>query len=152
MPGIYPMREAAGAVGLSLRTVRYYRKAGLVVPSARVAVRHYDEFGIDPGSEGWLLYTDETLERLRLLKPMKPLRFSLEEMKDCLRLRNRLAAGVMNAAQLERVVERLEGYVRKAGGRVQQGRQQLDMADEFSGQIRRLVNRFGGDGSRPHSI
>lgn len=63
----------AESVGLSLRTVRYYEEVGLVEPAART-------------SGGFRLYTPEQEERLRILKTMKPLGFSLDEMRGFIQL------------------------------------------------------------------
>ena len=61
--------EAAERVGLSLRTVRYWEEVGLVTPSARSIGR-------------FRLYSEADLERLLLLKQMKPLGLTLEEMRE----------------------------------------------------------------------
>lgn len=63
----------AERVGLSLRTVRYYEEMGLVTPSAR-------------SKGGFRLYGAEDEQRLLVLKTMKPLGFSLEQMSDLVAL------------------------------------------------------------------
>jgi DNA-binding transcriptional MerR regulator len=63
----------ADKVGLSLRTVRYYEEVGLVEPATR-------------STGGFRLYTPDQEERLLIIKAMKPLGFSLEEMRDFLQL------------------------------------------------------------------
>lgn len=63
----------AERVGLSLRTVRYYEEMGLVTPSAR-------------SKGGFRLYGAEEEQRLLVLKTMKPLGFSLEQMSDLVAL------------------------------------------------------------------
>lgn len=60
-------------VGLSLRTVRYYEEMGLVKPTTRT-------------KGGFRLYGPEQEERLRVLKAMKPLGFTLDEMRDLVQL------------------------------------------------------------------
>jgi DNA-binding transcriptional MerR regulator len=51
-------------------------------------IRHYDEVGILPATSrtegGFRVYTEEDLERLMVIRRMKPLGFSLEEMTDLL--------------------------------------------------------------------
>lgn len=49
--------EAAEGAGLSIRTIRHYEEAGLVVPSAR-------------SDGGFRLYTEADLDRLRVVKRM----------------------------------------------------------------------------------
>lgn len=68
----------ADRVGLSLRTVRYYEEIGLIEPAAR-------------SQGGFRLYGFEQEERLRVLKAMKPLGFSLEEMRDLVDLLDEVA-------------------------------------------------------------
>ena len=78
--GLHQIGEVAEAVGISLRTIRYYEEVGIVVPSGR-------------SGGGFRLYTDHDIERLRDVKAFKPLEFSLDEMRDLLELRDRFAAG-----------------------------------------------------------
>ncbi len=78
--GLHQIGEVAEAVGLSLRTIRYYEEVGIVVPSGR-------------SGGGFRQYTDDDIERLRVVKAFKPLEFSLDEMRDLLELRDRFAAG-----------------------------------------------------------
>ncbi len=63
--------EVADRVGLSLRTIRFYEEAGLVVPDSRT-------------EGGFRLYARHTVDRLELIKRMKPLGFSVEEMVEVL--------------------------------------------------------------------
>lgn len=66
--------EVAERTSLSIRSLRHYDELGLVSPSAH-----------SPG--GFRLYTENDVERLLLIRRMKPLGFSLERMKDfCLAL------------------------------------------------------------------
>lgn len=67
----YQIGEVADEVGLSLRTIRYYEEIGLVEPSGRT-------------EGGFRLYTDSDVERLRLVKALKPVGMSLETMADLL--------------------------------------------------------------------
>lgn len=56
---------------LSIRTLRHYDEVGLVPPSAR-------------SEGGFRLYTEADVERLRTIRRMKPLGFSLDEMRQLL--------------------------------------------------------------------
>ena len=60
--------DVAEQTGLSLRTIRYYEEAGLVTPSTRT-------------TGGFRLYTEADADRFDLIKRMKPLGFSIEEMR-----------------------------------------------------------------------
>lgn len=54
---------------MSLRTLRHYDEIGLLQPSGR-------------SDGGFRLYTEEDLERLLVIRRMKPLGFTLEEMHE----------------------------------------------------------------------
>lgn len=63
--------QVAQRTELSVRTVRHYDDIGLVTPSARSV-------------GGFRLYTEADVERLLVIRRMKPLDFTLAEMKDLL--------------------------------------------------------------------
>jgi MerR family transcriptional regulator, copper efflux regulator len=63
--------QVATRTELSINTVRHYDEVGLVTPSAR-------------SSGGFRLYTETDVERLLVIRRMKPLGFTLTEMKDLL--------------------------------------------------------------------
>ncbi|EFQ83523.1 transcriptional regulator, MerR family [Aeromicrobium marinum DSM 15272] len=72
--------EVAERTGLSLRTIRFYEEAGLVLPVART-------------DGGFRLYTDVSVERLELIKRVKPLGYSVEEIAEFLDLLDAAAVG-----------------------------------------------------------
>jgi DNA-binding transcriptional MerR regulator len=79
--------ELAERTGLSLRTIRHYDEVGLLPASART-------------EGGFRVYSEDDFERLMVIKQMKPLGFSLEEMADLLRiLASDDAEGVADADQ-----------------------------------------------------
>jgi DNA-binding transcriptional MerR regulator len=118
---MHQIGEVASQVGLSLRTIRYYEEVGLVVPSGRT-------------QGGFRLYTDSDIDRLLLIKQMKPLDFTLDEMRDLLTLRADLANAYGRGA--EELVERLVMYAAAAGERCKRLREQLDNVEQFSNQLR----------------
>ena len=63
--------ELAERTGLSLRTIRHYDEVGLLPATGRT-------------SGGFRVYSEDDLERLTVIKTMKPLGFSLEEMAEIL--------------------------------------------------------------------
>jgi MerR family copper efflux transcriptional regulator len=63
--------QVATQTALSIATVRHYDEVGLVTPSARSA-------------GGFRLYTEADVERLLVIRRMKPLGFTLVEMKNLL--------------------------------------------------------------------
>ncbi len=111
--------EAADRVGLSIRTIRHYEEAGLIVPSAR-------------SDGGFRLYTEPDLDRLRVVKRMKPLGFTLDEMRDLLAILDDLTAGTGDRTVL---LERLAGYHEAALARVRTLHDQLATAEGFARQM-----------------
>jgi DNA-binding transcriptional MerR regulator len=124
---IHQIGEVAEAVGLTLRTIRYYEEVGVVPPSGRTA-------------GGFRLYTDDDIERLRLVKQMKPLDFSLEEMRDLFAVRDRLAQDVAGEDR-EQLTERLGMYAAIAHTRCEALRAQLESAEGMATTLHRETAR-----------
>ncbi len=88
--------EVAESVGLSLRTIRYYEEIGLVSPSGRT-------------EGGFRLYTDTDVDRLRLVKALKPVGMSLETMAELLASVDLVRHG--SAADKKAAAARLKGVI-----------------------------------------
>ena len=110
--------EVAASTGLSLRTIRYYEEVGLVTPSARSA-------------GGFRLYAAADVDRLELVKRMKPLDFSLDDMRDLLRVVDALDAGP-EPDERRALLERLQTLHCEAAERVESLRRRLSVAEEFA--------------------
>jgi DNA-binding transcriptional MerR regulator len=121
--------EAAERVGLSIRTIRHYEEAGLIVPSAR-------------SEGGFRLYTEADLDRLAVVKRMKPLGFTLDEMRDLLAVLDALATAT--GADRAALLDRLGMFHTAATARVAALRDQLDMAGGFAGTLRAKLDQHGG--------
>ncbi len=111
--------EVAECTGLSLRTIRYYEETGLVPPSAR-------------SSGGFRLYTGRDVARLQLVKRMKLIDLSIDEMRDLLRTLDGLEGDSTDPDQMEGLYARLEMYRELARQRVRTLRGQLTSAEDFS--------------------
>ena len=111
--------DVAERTGLSLRTIRWYEEVGLVPPSART-------------SGGFRLYTDADIERLELVKRMKPLDLTLEEMRDLLTTVDALDDPGTSSAERSRLGERLAMYRELADQRVETLRTRLSHAEGFA--------------------
>lgn len=120
--------EAAERVGLSIRTIRHYEEAGLVLPSAR-------------SDGGFRLYTEPDLDRLRVVKRMKPLGFTLDEMRDLLTILDGLADDASPADERAHLRDRLAMFHTAAHTRVQALREQLATAEGFAQQIQEQISR-----------
>lgn len=109
--------EVADRVGLSLRTIRHYDEIGLVAPSGRT-------------DGGFRLYSPADLGRLVLIKNMKPLGYSLEQMAELLSAIDSRAAGAGKVAE-----EALETFRQDAAQRRERLAVQLAKADEFIAEL-----------------
>jgi DNA-binding transcriptional MerR regulator len=120
--------EVAERTGLSLRTIRHYEEVGLVAPSAR-------------SKGGFRLYTEADVERLMVIRRMKPLDFSLEEMRDLLEITDRLADtdAEVPTDEKARLRERLDSYRKVADARCETLRAQLMAAEDFAATLRRRL-------------
>ncbi len=124
----YHIGEVAETVGLSLRTIRFYEEVDLVPPSARTR-------------GGFRLYTSDDIDRLRLVKRMKPLDFSLEEMREILTTLDRLAGPDATGGDRDQLQERLSMFAAAARARCEVLRAQLDTAEEMAGLLRKESRR-----------
>ncbi len=113
--------EVAERVKLSLRTIRHYEEVGLVPPSAR-------------SKGGFRLYAESDVQRLLLIRRMKPLGFTLEEMADLLGLLDSLAAE-STPTDRAALLDRLTMYREAAGQRIDALREQLDVAVNFADKL-----------------
>ncbi|MFB3979950.1 MULTISPECIES: MerR family transcriptional regulator [Microbacterium] len=117
---VRPMQigELAERTGLSIRTLRHYDEIGLLRPSAR-------------SEGGFRLYTADDESRLLLIRRMKPLGYSLEQMGELLAVVDGLASRPDDAA----LRTRFDEIRREAAERRDGLRRQLDAADEFLAQL-----------------
>ena len=120
--------EVAERTGLSLRTIRYYEEMGLVRPSSRSA-------------GGFRLYTGADVSRLLLVKRMKPLEFSVEEMRDLLHVLDALEAHTDSTSARDGLVERLTMYREAADARVRGLQEDMETAQAFAKDLRREISR-----------
>jgi MerR family transcriptional regulator, copper efflux regulator len=122
--------EVAERTGLSLRTIRYYEEVGLVVPSSRTG-------------GGFRLYSDADVARFEVIKRMKPLDFSLEEMRDLLAILQELDHPDVPPAVRARLVDQLAMYRVAAEERCRSLSAQLATARDFSASLLDQIGRHG---------
>jgi DNA-binding transcriptional MerR regulator len=84
--------QLAERTGLSLRTIRHYDDVGLLPASART-------------DGGFRVYSEDDFGRLMIIKQMKPLGFSLEEMAEILGLLEEEPGGPERAGRLAEILE-----------------------------------------------
>ena len=114
--GLMQIGQVAERTGLSLRTIRWYEEEGLVGPTTRTG-------------GGFRLYSGHDVARLEVIKQMKPLGFSLDEMRQLLTLLDDLDAGGEDRAAL---LDRLRMFHEAATARVRALEEQLRVAEAFA--------------------
>lgn len=119
--------QVAERTGLSLRTIRWYEEEGLVVPTAR-------------SEGGFRLYSADDVARLEVIKRMKPLGFSLEEMQELLTLLADLDSGTGDRPHL---MDRLRMFHEAATARVTALKEQLAVAEGFADTLADRLNAHG---------
>ncbi|CAL4858559.1 hypothetical protein MMM2322_00192 [Microbacterium sp. MM2322] len=113
--------EVAERTELSFRTLRHYDEIGLVTPSART-------------DGGFRLYTEGDVARILLIRRMKPLGFTLDEMRELLEVVDAIEADAADP----QVRARLDGVRAEAAARREKLSRQVEMADEFLDQLERI--------------
>ncbi|GGL77320.1 MerR family transcriptional regulator [Streptomyces anthocyanicus] len=121
--------EVAARTELSLRTIRHYEETGLVIPSAR-------------SQGGFRLYTETDVARLMVIRRMKPLGFTLEQMRDLLDATDRLDGDArLDPAERAALLERVRTYQQAAVEQVEKLRTQLSRAEDFATTLTARLNR-----------
>lgn len=116
-PAVMQIGEVAARTELSLRSLRHWEEVGLLRPSGRT-------------EGGFRLYTEADVEKILVIRRMKPLGFTLEQMSAAMRdievLRDRDAE-----ERHEQARARLTAILAEAADRRDKLQSQLAMADEF---------------------
>ena len=120
--------QVAARTELSITTIRHYDEAGLVTPSARSA-------------GGFRLYTEADVERLLVIRRMKPLGFTLSEMKDLLDSLDTLAADEVSGEKRTAAAQVLQDCRTKTDESSARLRRHLAYAEELSGLLADLGQR-----------
>ena len=134
--------EVARRVDLSIRTIRHWEEMGLITPTAR-------------SSGGFRLYSDEDVARIRLLRFMKPLDLSLDQMSELLRIREQLTAATASPsdraealvwprtsdtdADRGQLAAQLAEFADLADKRLEKLRRYVEEVEEFLGRLRAEV-------------
>ncbi|MBA9002357.1 MerR family transcriptional regulator [Thermomonospora cellulosilytica] len=114
--------EVAERTGLSLRTIRHYEEVGLAPPTAR-------------SQGGFRLYTEDDVARLLMIRRMKPLGFSLEEMRDLLSVLDALDSPHPPADRRAELDRRLAEYRTRVDRRCAELRDLLADAEQFAAEL-----------------
>ncbi|CAN5422473.1 MerR family transcriptional regulator [soil metagenome] len=120
----FQIGEVAEAVGLSIRTIRHYDEMGVVEPSGRTA-------------GGFRLYTDADVDRLRLVKHLKPLQFSLEEIHELLDIVDERDGATGD----DHARSRLEWFVETGEAQCDALRRQLSASEHMVDELRTALRK-----------
>ncbi|WP_333473380.1 MerR family transcriptional regulator [Lolliginicoccus lacisalsi] len=120
--------RAADLTGLSIRTLRHYEEVGLVIPSAR-------------SDGGFRLSSPEDIERLLVVRRMKPLGFTLDQMSQLLAALDSLRQHDAGARARETAVHVLAEFKTSAHDAVERLKVQLEYAEELSGLLDAQIAR-----------
>ena len=120
--------EVSAHTELSIKTIRHYDDVGLVVPSARSA-------------GGFRLYTGEDVARLIAIRRMKPLGFTLEEMRELLDALAVLDDDTSPAAERAEAADAVAQFHRRAADACATLSKQLGYARELTEQLDRYQTR-----------
>lgn len=110
--------EVATRTELSLRSLRHWEDVGLLVPSGRT-------------EGGFRLYAEVDVEKILLIRRMKPLGFTLEEMRAALTDAEVLRDPGAGPPERDAARARLEAVHDDARQRRARLARQVEMADEF---------------------
>ncbi|WP_018638993.1 MerR family transcriptional regulator [Parafrankia elaeagni] len=110
--------ELAERARLSLRTVRFYEEAGLLAPVGRTI-------------RGFRLYDEDAVDRLDMVKSVKPLGFTLEEIREILTLRDAARGHGLVEGQQEDLQEQLRKWSERAQEKIAKMREKMNVAESF---------------------
>jgi DNA-binding transcriptional MerR regulator len=116
--------EVAARTELSLRSLRHWEEVGLLQPSGRT-------------EGGFRLYTEADVEKILVIRRMKPLGFTLEQMSDAMRDIEALRDPAASERHHAEARDRLAAILADAAGRRAKLATQLSMADEFISELSR---------------
>ena len=112
----------ATETGLSIKTIRHYDEVGLVVPSARSA-------------GGFRLYTRADIDRLFVIRRMKPLGFTLDDMRALLHAESVLDDSDAAPADRRTALEEVAEFRQRARLACEKLERQLEYAHELTAQL-----------------
>jgi MerR family transcriptional regulator, copper efflux regulator len=116
--------EVAARTELSLRSLRHWEEVGLLQPSGRT-------------EGGFRLYTAADVEKILVIRRMKPLGFTLEQMSEAMRDIEALRDSLASKRHHAEARERLAAILADAAERRAKLSSQLSMADEFISELSR---------------
>lgn len=117
----------AERTAMSIPTLRHYDEVGLVTPSAR-------------SEGGFRLYTEEDVQRILVIRRMKPLEFTLAEMGELLNSLDTLNDGSAAAEDVEAARAVLVNFHTRALEATARLQKRLGYAAELTGILEQKIN------------
>ena len=116
--------EVAARTELSLRSLRHWEEVGLLLPSGRT-------------DGGFRLYTEDDVEKILVIRRMKPLGFSLDEMRAAMSELDALRDPYTSTRSRDEARAHLSDVGTEAVERRKKLVRQLEWADELIGILER---------------
>ena len=110
--------EVTARTELSVRTLHHWEEVGLLPPSRR-------------SEGGFRLYTEDDVQKILVIRRMKPLGFTLDEMRSVLEDVEALRADATDPDRRAQASRRVEAIRDEAARRREKLERQLARADEF---------------------
>lgn len=127
--GHYQIGEIARRSHLSLRTLRYWEEVGLVQPTGRT-------------DGGFRIYSEDELDRVRLIRAMKPTDLTIEELRELVDLADQMKAlreTPHGDATRADAIHRLEWFISRVRSRCEVLRGRIDEAEATALQLEALI-------------
>ena len=121
--------EVATRTGLSLKSIRYYEDMGLLTSQRSVG--------------GFRLYTERAVDRVLLIMHMKPLDFSLAEMKELLDAVDPFTGSARVPSDPQELRALVERYRDEVEVRTVRLRKRLSDAQDFSALLSQQLDDLG---------
>ena len=132
LEGSMQIGVVAERTAISIPTLRHWEDAGLVIPSARSA-------------GGFRLYTEDDVQRILAIRRMKPLEFSLAEMREALEALDTLTDATASADEAQSA----QAVLSAARHRVQQATARLKKRLAYAAELDGILEQKAQDPSRP---
>lgn len=128
----YQIGELAARVHLSLRTLRYWEEVGLITPSARSA-------------GGFRLYTEENVQRVMLIRRMKPVDLTLDELRILADAADLLSHDQGSPAERAEAAATVDGYIGRIRARCEILRDRIAEAELAAIDLEALIADTGDE-------
>lgn len=122
----------AERTAISIPTLRHYDEVGLITPSAR-------------SEGGFRLYTETDVQRILVIRRMKPLEFTLAEMREVLDALDQLNGGLATPEE----VEAAQAVLRDCRRRVQEATARLRKRLAYAAELDGILEQKAKDPSQP---